>query len=296
MKTIYDSHANSWTEYLNAFRTELQDKLNLPLIVVHNHARMQLMQIRVTDKDILMTFEYETLAGRQSSTYSLIWFVTHQTLAKLTLEDGSNELFADIGNSFVEACALHETVLKEEAKQQLAARLEAREAEKKAKAEAKRLEALEKKKARDIKDFEARTQVTSLISPTDEFYYSLGWLAKHSGTFAAALPDYLVPMFYSHFGTEYKPTVVDSRKRTINGYAMQWTLSMKASISSKAVNMPDYLTKYLSQNGKHIADTTFIWDLVDNYGFKFGKRQDLEAIKSHIPDTYINLFEAGLAA
>lgn len=296
MKTIYDSHSNSWTDYLNDFRTELQDKLNLPLAVVHNHAHAQLTQVRVTDKDILMTFEYETLNGRRSGTYSLLWFCTHPTLAKLTLEDGSNELFSEIGNSFLEACTLHESVLREEAKQRIEAILAAQEAEKKAKAEAKRLAALEKKKARDIKDFEARTQVTSLISPTDEFYYSLGWLAKHSGTFAAALPDYLVPMFYSHFGTEYKPIIVDSRKKTVNGYAMQWTLSMKASISSKAANMPDYLTKYLSQSGKHIADTTFIWDLVDNYGFKFGKRQDLEAIKSHIPNTYINLFEAGLAA
>ena len=296
MKTIYDSHSTSWTGYLTSFRAELQDKLSLPLPVVHNHVPGQLTQVKVTDKDILITLEYETLAGRRSSTYSLVWFLTHSTLATLTLEDGSNELFTDIGNSFVEACTLHERVLREEANQRIAAQIAAREAEKKARADAKRLEALEKKKARDIKDFEARAQATTLISQTDEFYYSLGWLAKHSGTFAATLPDYLLPMFYSHFGTEYKPRAVDSSKKTINGYAMQWTVGMTISLPTKAPELPSYLNQYLSTNGKSLANTSFIWDLVDNYGFKFGKSQDLEAIKSHIPDTYINLFEAGLAA
>jgi catalase (peroxidase I) len=77
---------------------------------------------------------------------------------------------------------------------------------------------------------------------------------------------------------------------------MQWALSMKAAISKKAVNLiPNYLTKYLSASGNAVSDTSFIWDLVDNYGFQFGKKQDIEKIKSHVPASGLASFEAGLA-
>jgi hypothetical protein len=93
-----------------------------------------------------------------------------------------------------------------------------------------------------------------------------------------------------------KPTVVDSKKKTINGNPMQWAMSMKASISKKALNLvPSYLTKYLSSSGNAIADTAFVWDLVENYGFQFGKTQDIEKIRSHVPTSHMSFFEAGLA-
>jgi hypothetical protein len=171
-----------------------------------------------------------------------------------------------------------------------------REAEKKAAIEKKNEEKYEKAKAKAIKDFDELVQTDKAVNVTDEFYYSLGWLAKNSTSFSAAMPDYLQSAFESHFGTDYKPTVVDSKKRTINGYAMQWALSMKAAISKKAVNLiPNYLTKYLSASGNAVSDTSFIWDLVDNYGFQFGKKQDIEKIKSHVPASGLASFEAGLA-
>jgi hypothetical protein len=44
-----------------------------------------------------------------------------------------------------------------------------------------------------------------------------------------------------------------------------------------------------------LTDTSFVWELVDNYGFKFGKTQDLEAVRSCVPSEYISEFELGLA-
>jgi hypothetical protein len=77
---------------------------------------------------------------------------------------------------------------------------------------------------------------------------------------------------------------------------MQWALSMKATISKKALNLiPSYLTKHLSTSGNAISDTSFIWDLVDNYGFTFGKKQDVDKIRGHVPAAYLNSFELGLA-
>ena len=113
------------------------------------------------------------------------------------------------------------------------ANYEAVEAEKREAArlayEKAKLEAEEKKqeekyqaaKAKTIKEFEALANTEKSMSTTGEFYYSLGWLAKNCGTFACALPDYLLPYFQRQVGTDYEPHTVDSRKRTVNGYAMQ---------------------------------------------------------------------------
>ncbi len=176
----------------------------------------------------------------------------------------------------------------------LAKQLEA-EAIKKAAEEKKAEERYQKAKAKAIKDFEALSKTVMPTSTADEFYYSLGWLATHAGTFSAALPDYLLPAFEKRFGVDAKPTVVDSRKRTVNGNPMQWAMSMKASILKKAESaIPVYLTQYLSTSGKAITDTAFIWDLIDSYGFQFGKKQDIEKIRNCIPSKHLEFFEAGL--
>lgn len=151
-------------------------------------------------------------------------------------------------------------------------------------------------KARMIKEFETLTAREKATCATGEFYYSLGWMANNCGTFACALPDYLLPYFQKQFGVEYEPRTVDSRKRTVNGYAMQWTISMTASIKKKSLDkIPAFLTQYLSKTGTSIANTAFIWDLVTNYGFKFGKTQNIAQIRATIPTDYITYFENGYA-
>lgn len=171
---------------------------------------------------------------------------------------------------------------------------QAREEAKKAKADEKKAAAFERRKEKEIKDFEELTQKSRPLSAASEFYHSLGWLAKHSGSVHAVMPDYLETSFKKHFG-DASCRVVDSKKKTVNGNSMQWTFGFTISLR-KPETAPAFLQSSLNYNGKLIADTPFIWDLVDNYGFKFGKTQDLEAIRSCVPSEYITDFECGFAA
>lgn len=171
------------------------------------------------------------------------------------------------------------------------------EAARKAAEEAKQEAKYQAAKDKAIQDFEVMARKDKSQSATGEFYYNLGWLAKNVGTVSAALPDYLLRYFENHFGTEAKPTVVDSRKRTINGYPIQWALSMKASVPKKVVEaIPPFLKQYLNPTGNALTNTTFIWDIVENYGFQFGRKQDVDQIRATIPVHCLEQFEKGFAA
>ena len=171
------------------------------------------------------------------------------------------------------------------------------EADRQAKEEAKREAKYQEAKENAIQDFEVMVKKVKYINATGEFYYNLGWLAKNVGTVSAALPDYLLKYFENHFGTEAKPTVVDSRKRTVNGHPMQWALSVKASVPKKVVdNIPAFLKQYLNPTGNALTDTEFICGIVENYGFQFGRKQDVEKIRETIPAHCIEQFEKGFAA
>lgn len=171
------------------------------------------------------------------------------------------------------------------------------EAEKKAEEEKKFAEKYEARKEKALREFDELSKQSKSKLGTGEFYYALGWLAKNTGTISAALPDYLLNSFERYFGTDYTPTVVDSKKRTVNGNPMQWAMSMKVAIPKKAQDsIPAVFLDYLNPNGTALTNTSFVWDLVDNYGFSFGKEQDLDKIKDNIPTHCIMAFENGLAA
>lgn len=155
-----------------------------------------------------------------------------------------------------------------------------------------------KMKAKAIQEFEdLMNEPTVIATQADEFYYSLGWLASHVKSVYAAMPDYLEPYFIKQFGDEAPHRAVDSSKRTVNGFPTQWALGFTASIGKKDIDqLPANLTTYLSKTGKGLANTKFLWDLIENYGFKFGKKQDKEEILSHIPTQCISIFEAGFAS
>ena len=172
-----------------------------------------------------------------------------------------------------------------------------REAEIKAEEERKAAEKYEARKEKALKEFDELSKQSKSKCGTGEFYYALGWLAKNAGSISAALPDYLLNSFERYFGTDYTPTVVDSKKRTVNGNPMQWAMSMKVAIPKKAQDsIPAVFLDYLNPNGTALTSTSLIWDLVDNYGFSFGKEQDLDKIKDNIPTHCIVAFENGLAA
>ena len=176
------------------------------------------------------------------------------------------------------------------------AREQAKEAEKKAKVDKEAEEKYERTKAKAIKDFEALTVAARPVAAVDEFYYSLGWLAKHVGVITAKLPDYLGSAFEKHFGVEAPKTLVDGKAKTIGGYAKQWSWEFVASIKKlKGTTVPAYLQNITTDFSKGIHNTSFVWDLVENYGFQFGKTQDVDKIRSCVPADYLTSFEAGLA-
>jgi hypothetical protein len=132
------------------------------------------------------------------------------------------------------------------------------------------------------------------ITETDEFYWTLGWLTSHVGTLSAKMPDFLEASFVKHFG-DVEHTTVDSTKVGPAGYTSQWRLSMEASLV-KAKEIPATLTKYLNPAGKKLSKTSFIWKLVDDFGFKFGKKQDALDIMRCVPIQYVPIFNEGMKA
>jgi hypothetical protein len=166
---------------------------------------------------------------------------------------------------------------------------------KKIEAEKKAEEKYQRQREKALKDFEDLSNKSFVCAADDDFYYALGWLTKHVGTVAAALPDYLGDSFHKYFGTNTPCRVVDSKKRGPAGWQSQWSWSFSATL--KKVDMiPAILRQYLNPKGNAVTDTAFVWDLVDNYGFQFGKKQDEDKIAKTIPAKYINSFNTGLTA
>lgn len=236
--------------------------------------------------EMMMTFE--SAAKTVGIAYSII-----SKLGLLSFDETDTETLQNLFDEYlIEWTKLDET-RKAEIKAKREAEIEAREAAKKAKVEAQKAEAFEQKKKRDIKDFEEKLKLSKPMSLASEFYISLGWLAKHTGTVSAALPDYLESTFVSHFG-DVPRRVVDSTKKGPAGWTSQWTSSFALSLKKPDI-IPAMFEQYLNPSRKALTDTSFVWELVDNYGFRFGKAQDLEAIRSCVPSDYISEFELGLA-
>lgn len=171
----------------------------------------------------------------------------------------------------------------------------AREAKKQEAADKKASEKYEHQRAKALKDFEAlANQEKVVVTETDAFYYSLGWLAKHANNVVAVLPDYLADAFKKYFGPEAPCRIVDSKHRGPAGWQSQWSWSFTISLKKPDL-VPAFLSDKLNPSGKAVSKTSFVWDLVDSYGFKFGKEQDIENIRAHIPSNYLSSFEAGLA-
>lgn len=170
--------------------------------------------------------------------------------------------------------------------------------EKEAKKEAERLKKAEANYARlkekSIQDFEELTKRTKQpVTETDEFYYALGWLAANAKNVSAVLPDYLDAAFVKYFGPEAPHRVVDSTKRSPAGWQQQWSWSFKISLKNPDA-IPAMLNQYVGHTGKDIARTSFIWDLVSDYGFKFGKKQDTLDIMRCVPIEYVPMFNEGM--
>ena len=222
--------------------------------------------------------------------------------ASVALATGSlklaDESLVDLYNTFMEAHAnlkhqLTAAILDDQRREK-----DAKKLEKKRKDNEKKMAGMKASAERELDNLinsKGETE-TSQAHKTEanEFYYTLGWLAKHVGTITAKMPDYLEDSFVGYFG-DVERTVVDSTKVGPSGYTSQWRLSMEASLK-KAESIPMTLIDYLGQNGKKVSKTSFVWSLVDDYGFKFGKNQDIKAIRDTVPYDYRDDFDAGMRA
>lgn len=128
-------------------------------------------------------------------------------------------------------------------------------------------------------------------TPTSQ-YEVIGWMAKHLTSVRAAMPDFMEKWFIGKFG-DVERYVVDSKKRTANGNPMQWGLSLKLTFNTEVKGPLEQ--RATSKNKKVIDNVAFVWDLIENYGFQFGKEQNIHQIKAEVPEQYLPDFEKGYA-
>lgn len=130
------------------------------------------------------------------------------------------------------------------------------------------------------------------IALTNDFYTALGFLAKHVKTISANVPDFLESWFTKTFpGQTY--TLCDASKKTSGGFSMKWGLSLTASLKdiNDDTELPEKISRLVKNN--KINDTQFVYDLVYQFGFSFGKKQELDNILKYIPADKVEKFYAG---
>lgn len=135
----------------------------------------------------------------------------------------------------------------------------------------------------------------SAIRNDDDFYVALGWLAKHIGTISASIPDYTEAWFVSRFGADATYNKVDSTKKTTGGFSMKWNPSFSVSFKASDDCIPLIIAEK-AMGKKKINDTAFVFDLIENYGFAFGKTQDLDRILKYVPSSKLDKFNLGFAS
>ena len=186
-----------------------------------------------------------------------------------------------------ELTAIHKAKQDQEAAERQAVLAKQKAEKEKAKFELKKQKALEKlaklKPENIAKLFKG--------SPTT-FYESLGWMAKHITNIRPAMPDYMESWFVTNFG-DVARTVVDSKKKTVNGFPMQWGLSLRITFNQEVSGPLEQ--RATSKNKKSIDNVVFVWDLIENYGFQFGKKQNLDRIIEEVPNEHLDEFKRGYA-
>jgi hypothetical protein len=107
------------------------------------------------------------------------------------------------------------------------------------------------------------------------------WIANNCSNIVAKLPSDLEKYFIKKFGSAASYSVIDMNKKTSGGFKMQYTFSF--SIHFKSLDdRPTELDRFFTTKGKKINNVELVSSLILNYGFKFGKEQDLEEIKKYI--------------
>jgi hypothetical protein len=99
--------------------------------------------------------------------------------------------------------------------------------------------------------------------------------------------------FVKQFGQDAERYVVDSTKKTSGGFDFQWSLGINITFDAPVSGVLEQ--RATSKNKKSINNVAFAWDLIENYGFVFGKEQNLDKILEEIPTQYLEDFRRGYA-
>ena len=304
MKTFnYSDYSDNWSAFVSDFNQELKT-LELPIKFdsrIYGPGEITSLRAKPVGSALEVNLTYEN-KKKQPETRELKAFLD---LEFVTVSDTDRQLLLACQSAFRTVFIQRIKFANEKAQQEAAIRRaqqleiekrakEHKAAEAKAKRIKKNTERLEENKAAYLAKFRELLASKKSLSISDEFYYSLGWLAKHSGTVKAIVPDICEAEFVQYFGTE-APFTKTEYKVGPGGWISQWGKSFTASLV-KVKTIPAYLEQYLNPKRTQVTDSEYIKDLVDNYGFQFGKSQNVEAIRQTIPTEYLPHFEAGYAA
>jgi len=159
--------------------------------------------------------------------------------------------------------------------------------------EKKEAEKFEKRKANAIKKFSdlCRQAKMNKVSVDDEDLV-MGWLAKHVTRISAEIPDFLETQFAAQFGENAPKSVVSTSIKSSGGFTKKWSLSCQVHVDDLAT-MPPVLQEVF-KGSKTVNKTSFALKLIYDYGFNFGKTQDLSQIKSMSCDS--KAFDLGYSA
>ena len=163
----------------------------------------------------------------------------------------------------------------------------------------------EKKKERRVSgnDRHEKRKVKFIFTPSQEFYKSLGWLCANAEviihTILKTLEDKFVEKYFEIKGHDV-PVEYDlqenltsfhygSELRVVANSLPNWNLDT----GNKTFEQSHVCSKL--EHNFTIYSNNFVWWLLNN-GFDFVEHQDVEAIRSNIPEIYRESFDSGYSA
>jgi hypothetical protein len=293
MKNYIVADYQNWDDLKADLTAELNSLVNLPIEVEHiKYGKGVITSLTVGESTTPSGPSFHIMSDIDFN------FDTPHTFA-IDLMINSKKLFvAEPENSTIMGFAANLQTLYLEVKTERATRAKAEyEAKKQAEEAVKQETKLQARIEKGVQDFNDMKNERRSLCATGEFYYALGWLANNCNALTAAMPDYILPYFEKQFDTNgYIPSVADSKQLTPAGNPSKYTLSMQIGIAKNSRDsIPAVFFDYLNRERTAITNTSFIWELVDIYGFQFGKTQDVDKIRDSIPTEYLEPFEKGYA-
>ena len=298
MKNYSSENYKNFEEFEKAFNKNASALLNLK-VTSAKYGEGTIKEIKIKD----LEHEYITVTVQHFGIYMTIEFESGTKTFDLTMAIKANSL------AFDEITLLKVNELFDVLKDSEPARIAELEVEIEKEREADRKireeQLAEIKRQKELAKFQAKKEkalaklqklkpenTKKLFATPMSHYEVVGWMAKHCRGIRAAMPDWMEQQFVSMFG-DVERYVVDSKKKTSGGFAYQWGLGLKITFDQEIVGPLEQ--RATSKNKKIIDNVAFIWDLVDNYGFKFGKTQDIDAIIEEVPPQYLQDFNRGFA-